>query len=62
VVYGFLIGMLFLYVGMQSSDKDHQRSFRDHCEERAPDVYLCDFRTYQGREPVGEGTGQRYNE
>lgn len=61
-IYGWVILMAGLYIGTQTSHEDHMRDFKDHCEERAPDVYLCDYRTYQGPEPAGGGGGQRYNE
>lgn len=61
-LYGFLILMLGMYAGTEFSHKDRMRSFKDHCTERAPDIYVCDFSSYQGREPVRDGTGQRHNE
>lgn len=61
-LYGYLILALSLYTGKTVSDDAHERSFREYCTERAPHVYMCDYRdmAYRGPQPANEGIGARY--
>lgn len=59
-IYGFLMVGLAVYFGYTASESSYAKDFRQYCQEKANDVYLCDFRGRQSEDGGADIGRQRW--